>query len=226
MWKDVNPKYGPAKSSLNNKLRLLVRKIWAKWRIYAEHDGYRLLNQIDRYNHPNLKIGNYTYGHPDTKSPQIVYFGEDTTLEIGKYCSIAENVTIFMGGYHNPLNISTYPFNALYPSLTSKSILVKKQSTRIGNDVWIGANAIIMAGVVIGDGAIVAAGSVVTKDVPPYGITGGNPSKLISTRFDVETISKLLRIQWWNWEDEKVKANINALNNSDIEAFLKTAEDE
>ena len=222
MWEDINPKYGPAKNSIGKKIQRLIQKIWRKWIRYAEHDQYRLLNQIPRYNHSNIKIGDFTYGHPDSHSPTIIYFGESTSLEIGKFCSIAENVTIFMGGYHNVTNISTYPFNAAYPSLTNKSVLVDKPNTKIGNDVWIGAGATIMAGVIIGDGAVIAAGSVVVDNISPYGIVGGNPAKHIRKRFDDKVINELLHLQWWTWDYKKIRANMDLLNSSDFSALVST----
>lgn len=221
MWDNINRKYGPARNSLSSKLRTFLKKIWNRWIIYIEHDEYRLLNQLQRYNHQRIQIGDFTYGHPDTHSPRIVYFGEDTSLTIGKYCSIAENVTIFLGGYHNSNCVSTYPFNAAYPAKNLPSVLISKPPIIIGNDVWIGAHAIIMGGVKIGNGAIIAAGSVVTKDIPPYAIVGGNPAKIISQRFDDETILALEKIKWWDWSVEKIKANMVKLNGSDLKGFIK-----
>lgn len=81
----------------------------------------------------------------------------------------------------------------------------------IGNDVWIGFEAVIMAGVTIGDGAIIASRAVVTKDVPPYSIVGGTPAKLIRKRFTDEQIDKLLRLKWWDWDEEKVRQNIDKI---------------
>lgn len=221
MWEGINPKYGPAKNDVKGHINWLARKLWQRWIRYVEHDRYRLLNQISRYQHPRIKIGDFTYGHPDTRSPLIVYFGENTELEIGKFCSIAEHVTIFMGGYHDPHSISTYPFNAAYPNITGKSILIDKPNTKIGNDVWIGAGAIIMAGVTIGDGAIIAAGSVVTKSVGPYEVVGGNPARFIAKRFSDEIIDKLLEIKWWDWEVGRIKDNIHLLNSHEIGKFIR-----
>ena len=94
----------------------------------------------------------------------------------------------------------------------------------IGNDVWIGYRAIILSGVTIGDGAVIAAGAVVTKDVPAYGIVGGNPAKLIKKRFDDETIPRLLKIAWWNWDDAKIEKFLPLLLNQEITAFILEAE--
>jgi virginiamycin A acetyltransferase len=91
----------------------------------------------------------------------------------------------------------------------------------IGNDVWIGYDAIIMAGVHIGDGAIIGTRAVVTKDVPPYTIVGGVPAKEIRRRFEAETISKLLKLQWWDWPVEKIRESIPYITNGDIERLIK-----
>jgi virginiamycin A acetyltransferase len=94
-----------------------------------------------------------------------------------------------------------------------------KGDTIIGNDVWIGYKALIMAGVKVGDGAIIAAKSVVTKKVPPYTIVGGNPSKIIRKRFDDSVIEKLLQIKWWNWDKEKITRNLKIITYCDIKAL-------
>ena len=129
----------------------------------------------------------------DAKSP--VY--------IGKFCSIAPNVNI--GPIEHPLKYSsTYPMST-FGFLPEQEYLPVK----IGNDVWIGINAVILKGVTIGDGAVIASGAVVTKDVLPYTIVGGVPAKIIRFRFSEEIISELLRIKWWNWNTEKIKRNKN-----------------
>ncbi len=96
MWENLNPNYGPVKSSYNNKVRKLFKKVWRRLKRYGEHDEYRMLNQLPQYNNDVVKIGELTYGHPDTNSPRSVYFGEKTSLEIGKFCSVAEHVTILL----------------------------------------------------------------------------------------------------------------------------------
>lgn len=90
----------------------------------------------------------------------------------------------------------------------------------IGNDVWIGYEAVILSGVTIGDGAIVGARAVVTKDVPPYTIVGGVPARSIRRRFDEETIKKLEALRWWDWDEERIKRSIPAIQSGDIEALL------
>ncbi len=95
-----------------------------------------------------------------------------------------------------------------------------KGDVTIGSDVWIGSNVIVMSGVTIGDGAVVATGSVVTADVPPFTIVGGNPARPIRKRFDDDVIEKLLELRWWDWPDEKIRANIHVLCGSDRERLF------
>lgn len=139
--------------------------------------------------------------------------------KIGKFCSIARQVVIGVSG-HN------YEWVTTSPIITSKEFgFVKndrgepqKMMPIIGNDVWVGMNAIIMRGVKIGDGAVIAAGSIVTSNVEPYSIVAGIPSKHIRFRFTEAQIEKLLEIKWWDWDESKIKENSNLFY--DIESFL------
>jgi acetyltransferase-like isoleucine patch superfamily enzyme len=145
-----------------------------------------------------IYYGKYTYGAENI----IVHtWGEDYTILIGAFCSIAGNLQIFTGGNHNVSKISTYPFGHINkevfnnPNINSEKKLGK--DVIIGNDVWIGGNVTIMSGVNIGDGAVIAANSHVVKNVEPYSIVGGNPAQLIKKRFSDDIINKLLEIKWW-----------------------------
>ena len=171
-----------------------------------------------------MKVGNYTYGHQNIK---LIFQKEfpNVSVEIGNFCSIASNIKIYMGhGYHDSNNVSTYPFGYVecqnfglekYTSGKTNGDII------IGNDVWIGDNVTIMSGVKIGDGSIIATNSHVVKNVEPYSIVGGNPSKLIKYRFSEDTIEKLLKIKWWNWSVEKIEKNKQLLNSPDINDFLR-----
>ena len=124
------------------------------------------------------------------------------------------------GANHRMKSISTYPFNIMgggwekfTPTLDD---LPLKGDTVVGNDVWIGYEAVVLSGVTIGDGAVIGTRAVVTKDVPPYTIVGGVPAKPIRKRFDDETIKKLEEVRWWNWDDEKIRQSIRAIQNGDI----------
>jgi len=161
------------------------------------------------------KLGKFTYGNPN------VFNSEDGgKLSIGNFCSIAGNVTILLGGNHRTDWITTYPFPAS-PDFASQakgisSYSRSKGDVTIGNDVQIGHGVIILSGVTIGDGAVVGAGSVVTRDVAPYSIVAGNPATVIRKRFSQSIIKKLLKIKWWEWDEIKIKQNIEKLCNDSV----------
>ncbi len=168
-----------------------------------------------------LDLGEHSYG-----SPEILWWGEDARLSIGRFTSIADGVTILLGGNHRPDWITTYPFSAFedWPSAAAiPGHPATKGDVRIGNDVWIGNGALILSGVTIGDGAVIAARAVVARDVPPYAIVGGNPARLIRYRFDPHTIAALLRSAWWTWPPERIEAAMPLLMNSDTTRFLEMA---
>lgn len=176
---------------------------------------------------PNIIVGDYTY-YDDfenvenfEKNVKYLFDFRGDKLIIGKFCMIASGVTFVMnGGNHLTEAISSYPFasfgNGWEKAMEGKTY-PNKGNTIIGNDVWIGYNATITAGVTIGDGAIIATNATVVKDVPPYTIVGGNPAKEIKKRFDEETIKKLLEIQWWNWPIEKITENLKNLTDNNTQ---------
>lgn len=178
---------------------------------------------------PNIIVGDYTY-YDDFEDvanfEKNVKYHFDFTgdkLIIGKFCMIASGANFIMNGAnHITQAISSYPFS-IFGNGWEKAMEGKEYPNKgdivIGNDVWIGHNATITAGVTIGDGAIIATNSTVVKDVEPYTIVGGNPARLIKKRFDDKTIEKLLDIQWWNWPIEKITANIQNLTSLDIEGL-------
>ncbi len=160
-------------------------------------------------------IGDFTYG-----KPKVLYQNDEANLFIGKFCSISSDVVIFLGGNHKTEWISTYPFNALNKDFPEAKHIKGHPATKgdvvIGNDVWIGRDVTIMSGVTIGNGAVIAAGSVVTKNIKDYEIWGGNPAKLIKQRFTSEKIAELQALQWWNWDLEKIKKEVNYLCSENI----------
>lgn len=161
-------------------------------------------------------IGKYTYG-----LPKIYKLESDSQIEIGNFCSIANDVKIFLDGEHETHNISTYPFG-YFKGFKAKNRYTTKSKGKviIGNDVCIGYGVTILSGVNIGDGAVIGACSLITKDVDPYTIVGGVPAQIIKKRFDENTIKKLLMIKWWNWSDQKIQKNIETLRSKDIKTFL------
>lgn len=183
---------------------------------------------------PNIIVGDYTYYDNYNSSPldfekenvlfNYLEFGD--RLIIGKFCAIASGVKFIMGSANHRINsVTTYPFNVFggaWQEVTKPHLseLPHKGDTVIGNDVWIGRESIIMPGVKIGDGAIIAAYSVVTKDVEPYSLVGGNPAKFIKYRFDRELIDLLLKFKWWDLESNQLVEVIPLLCNSDLE-FVK-----
>jgi carbonic anhydrase/acetyltransferase-like protein (isoleucine patch superfamily) len=153
-------------------------------------------------------------------------FGELNDVYVGKYCSIAGGVVFDCGLNHNISNISSFPFNKIYPH--KHGVLNNDNTTRgdikIGNDVWIGRDSTIMSGVTIGDGAVIGTKSLVTKDVEPYSIVGGVPARHIRYRFDDDTRAFLTRIRWWDWSVEEIDAIVPILMSGDIVAFKKHCE--
>jgi len=171
--------------------------------------------------YPSYSIGTHSYGNP-----KILDWSDGGKLYIGDYCSIADEVTILLGGNHRPDWVSTYPFNSpqfgdKWPEASEiEGQPWSKGDVRIGNDVWIGYGSTILSGTTIGHGAVVAARSVVVKNVPPYAIVGGNPAKVIRMRFDEATVERLLRLEWWNWSEEKIRENIEVLCSPNINQLL------
>lgn len=170
---------------------------------------------------PNIIVGDYTYyddfENVENFEKNVKYhfdFVRDKLI-IGKFCMIASDVTFIMNGANHLTDaITAYPFSVFGEgwehAMDGKSY-PNKGDIKIGNDVWIGYNSTIMAGVTIGDGAIVATNSTVTKDVEPYAIVGGNPARLIKKRFSDDQIKRLLRVKWWNWDIEKITRNLHYL---------------
>ena len=177
-----------------------LRKIF--WRILGI-DHIHMIRVVDQ---PFLKNDAYTrIGYKSYDNNALVYRWSDAPLIIGKYCSISYNVRFIMDeGGHTFNTISSYPFKTNKCNMERSGIVV-------GNDVWIGMNAIIMYGVSIGDGATIAAGSVVTKDVAPYTVVGGVPAKVIKYRFEPEMIEELLKIDYGKLSKEDIEKHIDDL---------------
>lgn len=192
---------------------------------------------------PNIKVGDFTYysgyyhkedfeeicvryllGDGSTKNYKEI-FGEEfecDKLQIGKFCSIGSGATFILAGNqgHNNKWISVYPFNPnIFPN--ARDGFRRKGDTIIGNDVWIGTEAVIMPGVKIGDGAIIGTRALVTKDVEPYTIVGGNPAQIIRKRFSEDEISKLLEIRWWDWNVNKINEAIPYICSENIYELYK-----
>lgn len=166
--------------------------------------------------YPNYIMGKNTYG-----VPQVYDWNEGSTLQIGQYCSISDNVKIYLGGHHRSDWITTYPFPAFHEQANHiKNYGGTNGNVIIGSDVWIAANVIILSGVTIGHGAVIANGSVVTKNVNPYEIVGGNPAKHIRYRFSSETIELLLSLSWWDWDEDEILELSDILCSQDIQRLV------
>ena len=184
-------------------------------KIYISFLERKSLNIRKKY--PQYSFGNGTY----SSDLKIYSWNEGAKFYIGSYCSIADGVQIYLGGEHNIDWVTTYPFNVLWTS--GKHILghpKTKGDVKIGNDVWIGKEAIILSGVTVGDGAVIGARSLVSKNIEPYTIVGGNPAREIRKRFDNQTIQELLKIRWWEWEPNRIERALPLLLNKDIDKFI------
>lgn len=180
---------------------------------------------------PYIHIGEYTYyaGAYTGKSfceNCVRYLNEQEgrdQLYIGKFCSIASGVIFNLGGSERHLKnwVSTYPLHYMFPENCPNDPYYPKGDTVVGNDVWIGTEAVIMPGITIGDGAIIGARAVVTHDVAPYSIVGGVPAKLIKYRFSKEIIQKLLEISWWNLDIQTLKNLMPYIASDNIELFIE-----
>ena len=181
----------------------------------------------------NIEVGDYTIYNDFVRDPRdfeknnVLYHYpvNGDKLKIGKFCSIACGAKfLFTSGNHSMKSLSTYTFPIFFDEwgLDAKDIRDawdNKGDTVIGNDVWIGYEAVIMSGVTIGDGAVIGTRAVVTKDVPPYTIVGGVPAKSIRRRFDDVTIEKLEALRWWDWDYEKIKRSIPAIQSGNMAAL-------
>lgn len=184
---------------------------------------------------PNIQIGDYTIYHDFVNDPKefqknnVLYhypLNQDK-LVVGKFCSIACGAKfLFNSANHSLTSLATYTFPLFFEEWGLEKQRVRdawdnKGDIVIGNDVWIGYEAIILSGVTVGDGAIIGSRAVVTKDVPPYTIVGGVPAKPIRKRFDENTIAALLQVRWWDWPEKRIQENIQNIQAGCMEKFME-----
>ena len=174
-------------------------------------------------NNPNIIVGDFTYIADSEFESHVTNFypWSRDKLIIGKFCQIAAGVEFMMNDANHQMNaVSTFPFYTLEGwdmDAPAASEMPFKGDTVIGNDVWIGQNAVLLPGLTIGDGAIIGANSVVGSDVAPYTIVAGNPAKVIRKRFDDELIDLLLQFKWWDKSIDEIDTLIPLLTSSDLE---------
>ena len=185
---------------------------------------------------PQIEIGEYTYYDDPFHAEEfehrnVLYNFGPEKLVIGRYCALAEGVRFIMSGAnHNMSGVSTFPFTIFGGAWAEKTLDIalgapSRGDTVVGNDVWIGYQALIMPGVRIGDGAIIAAGSVVVADVPAYAVVGGNPGKVLRRRYSDEEVEVLHRIAWWDWPVEKVTEHVRVIMAGTVAELAAVAED-
>lgn len=201
-------------------------------KIYPRGEDNQIVYLKNVVKNPSIIIGDFTFYHDFVNDPRdfeknnVLYHYpiNHDKLIIGKFCSIACGAKfLFNGANHTLKSLSTYPFPIFYEEwshgIWADKSWDNKGDIKIGNDVWIGYDAIIMAGVTIGDGAIIATRAVVTKDVPPYTIVGGVPAKIIRKRFSDEVIEELLKQKWWDLPNEEILKRIKYIQTGDIEGL-------
>lgn len=200
-------------------------------KIYPRSGDKKTVYLKNIISNPNIIVGDYTMYHDSLNDPKefetnnVLYqypINRDK-LKIGKFCSIACGAKFLFNSANHALDsLSTYPFPLFFEEWNlEKEKVTEAWDNRgdivIGNDVWIGYEAVILSGVTVGDGAIIGTRAVVTKDVPPYTIVGGVPAKAIRKRFDEKVIKELLKIKWWDWTEEKIARNIENIKTGCIE---------
>lgn len=173
-----------------------------------------------------MNVGRGTYGEPVVRT----WGSQDGRLVIGNWCSIADNVTVLLGGNHHTDWVTTFPFAAWpgrWPGAHGiDGRALSRGDVLIGNDVWIGTNVLILSGVHIGNGAIIGAGSLVASDVPAYAIVAGNPARTIRMRYGPEIVERLERLAWWDWQDALIDEYLPFLLSDNVMAFLTAAEND
>jgi len=181
---------------------------------------------------PNISVGDFTYYDSPTdpehfQDDNVLYHYEaqGDRLIIGKFCALAHGATFIMNGANHRMDgPSTYPFpifgEAWGAHMDLLSDLPSRGDTNVGNDVWLGRDALVMPGVTIGDGAIVASRAVITTDVPPYAVVAGNPARVVQERFNGEDVQRLLKAAWWDWPVETINKHVRALMSGDVDTIV------
>jgi acetyltransferase-like isoleucine patch superfamily enzyme len=180
------------------------------------------ITKIGMLGESKISEGRFTYGF---EGISIRQWNEGAALNIGSFCSIASDITIFLGGNHRTDWITTFPFGYVYQDELGgekkQGLPSTKGDVNIGNDVWIGHGVTILSGISVGDGAVLSANATVVKNVGPYEIVGGNPAKVLKQRFDIETINLLLKLNWWDLPLDIIKDIETKLCSTPDHDFIK-----
>lgn len=209
-----------------------------QWKLYPRSQGHSTVYLQNVVTDPSITVGDYTIYDDFVNDPRdfqrnnVLYHYpiNQERLVIGKFCSIACGAKfLFNSANHTQRSLSTYIFPVLFEEWDLDVERIpeawdNRGDIIIGNDVWIGYEAVILSGVTIGDGAIVAARAVVTRDVPPYTIVGGVPAKPIRQRFSNPDIAQLLELRWWDWPKEKIARTIDAIQSGDLDGLKRAAD--
>lgn len=206
-----------------------------QWKIYPRSQGHSTVYLQNVVTDPSIEVGAYTvyddfvHDPRDFQRNNVLYHYpvNHERLVIGKFCSIACGAKfLFNSANHALSSLSTYPFPIFFeewglPVEDIPKAWDNKGDIILGNDVWIGYEAVVLAGVTIGDGAIIGARAVVTRDVPPYTIVGGVPARPIRQRFAPETVETLERLKWWDWPEEKIARHLDDIQSGRIEKLIE-----
>ena len=206
------------------------------WKVYPRSQGHSTVYLQNVVTDPSIEVGAYTMYDDFERDPRdfqrnnVLYHYPECNhdkLRIGKFCSIACGAKFLFNAANHALgSLSTYPFPIFFEEWglpTDADTIARAWDNHgdivVGNDVWIGYEAVVLAGVTTGDGAVIATRAVVTKDVPPYTIVGGVPARPIRTRFDADTIARLQALRWWDWDAEIIRRHISAIQAGDVDAL-------
>ncbi len=206
-----------------------------QWKIYPRSQGHSTVYLQNVVTDPSIEVGAYTvyddfvHDPRDFQRNNVLYHYpvNHERLVIGKFCSIACGAKfLFNSANHALSSLSTYPFPIFFeewglPVEDIPKAWDNEGDIILGNDVWIGYEAVVLAGVTIGDGAIIGARAVVTRDVPPYTIVGGVPARPIRQRFAPETVETLERLKWWDWPEEKIARHLDDIQSGRIEKLIE-----
>lgn len=212
----------PSSLQANNRIRSRVKQTIRNALVRAALASLAHLEAIrddEALSEARVTFGPHSYGRPRV----MCYKGDEGTVAIGSFCSLADDIVMVVGGNHVLEWPSTYPFRARLslPGAYADGHPQTKGNITVGNDVWIGRAACLMSGVHVGHGAVVGASAVITKDVRPYAVVAGNPAQELRRRFNDDQVQALLDIAWWDWPEQKIFDNVSYLNHPDVDSFIR-----